>query len=145
MCLNANIGASPVLFFPTVLTFARQDIKAIIFLPHVNMFKYLVFVNQITPTWRMYQFMSSIIPSFIQHRIPKFLLSYNWINKLSKTIWWLDICRLLHRYQLHVSALMAIFRLMDWQQICKQLYFGMRFVYAGGGLGLDGGTRSRVC
>ena len=40
--------------------------------------------------------------------------SYNWINQLSKTtIWWLDICCLLHRYQLHVSALMVIFRLTD--------------------------------
>ena len=39
---------------------------------------------------------------------------YNWINQLSNTtIWWLDICCLLHRYQLHVSALMAIFRLID--------------------------------
>jgi hypothetical protein len=28
---------------------------------------------------------------------------------------------------------------------CKQLYFGMCLVYGGGGLGLDGGTRSRVC
>ena len=37
--------------------------------------------------------------------------NYNWINHLSNTtIWWLDICCLLHRYQLHVSALMAIFR-----------------------------------
>ena len=35
-------------------------------------------------------------------------------NQLSNiTIWWLDICCLLHRYQLHVSALMAIFRLID--------------------------------
>ena len=43
--------------------------------------------------------------------------SYNWINQLSNTtIWWLDICCLLHRYQLHVSALMTIFRLIDWQQ-----------------------------
>ena len=40
--------------------------------------------------------------------------NYNWINQLSNTtIWWLDICCLLHRYQLHVSALMAIFRLID--------------------------------
>ena len=40
--------------------------------------------------------------------------AYNWINQLSNiTIWWLDICCLLHRYQLHVSALMAIFRLID--------------------------------
>ena len=39
---------------------------------------------------------------------------YNWINELSNTtFWWLDICCLLHRYQLHVSALMAIFRLID--------------------------------
>ena len=60
-------------------------------------------------------------------------------------VYLLIICRLLHRYQLHVSALMAIFRLIDWQQTCKQLYFGMRLVYGGWGLGLDGGTRSRVC
>ena len=41
-------------------------------------------------------------------------INYNWINELSNTtIWWLDICCLLHRYQLHVSALMAIFRLID--------------------------------
>ena len=40
-------------------------------------------------------------------------LRYNWINQLlNTTIWWLDICCLLHRYQLHVSALMAIFRLI---------------------------------
>ena len=42
------------------------------------------------------------------------VINYNWINQLSSTtIWWLDICCLLHRYQLHVSALMAIFRLID--------------------------------
>jgi len=41
-------------------------------------------------------------------------MNYNWINQLSNTtIWWLDICCLLHRYELHVSALMAILRLMD--------------------------------
>ena len=39
---------------------------------------------------------------------------YSWINQLSNTtVWWLDICCLLHRYQLHVLALMAIFRLID--------------------------------
>jgi len=44
-------------------------------------------------------------------------INYNWINQLSNTTtWWFDICCLLHRYQLHVSALMAIFRLIDWQQ-----------------------------
>jgi len=37
------------------------------------MYKYLVFVNQITPTWQMCQFMLCTIPSFIQHRIQKFL------------------------------------------------------------------------
>ena len=73
-------------------------------------------------------------------------IKYNWINQLSNTtIWWLDICHLLHRHQLHVSAFMAIFRLIDWQQTCKQLYFGIHFVYGGGVLGLDGGTRSCVC
>ena len=41
-------------------------------------------------------------------------INYNWINQLSNTtIWWLDICCLLYRYQLHVSALMTIFRLID--------------------------------
>ena len=36
-------------------------------------------------------------------------INYNWSNQLSNTtIWWLDICCLLHRYQLHVSTLMAI-------------------------------------
>ena len=73
-------------------------------------------------------------------------INYNWVNQLSNTtIWWLDIYCLLHKYELHVSVLMAIFRLIDWQQTCKQLYFGMRLVYGGGGLGFDGGTRSRVC
>ena len=73
-------------------------------------------------------------------------VNYNWINQLSNTtIWWLDICCLLHRYQLYVSALMVIFRLIDWQKACKQLYFGIRLVYGGGGLGLDGGTRFCVC
>jgi len=75
-----------------------------------------------------------------------FRCDYNWINQLSNTtIWWLDICCLLHRYQLHVLPLMAIFRLIDWQQTCKQLYFGMCRVYGREGLGLDGGTRSHVC
>ena len=45
----------------------------------------------------------------------------------------------------YVSALMAIFRLIDRQQTCKQLYFGMRLEYGGRGLGLDGDTRSHVC
>ena len=70
----------------------------------------------------------------------KFSFDYNWINQLSNTtVWWLDICCLLHRYQLHGSALMAIFRLIDWQQTCKQLYFGMRLVYGGEGVGVGWG------
>ena len=74
-----------------------------------------------------------------------FFINYNWINQLSNTtIWWLEICRLLHKYQPHVSALMVIFWLIDWQQTCKQLYIGMRLVYGGGGLGLDG-VRDLVC
>ena len=61
-------------------------------------------------------------------RLPRCVfINYNWINQLPNTIiWWLDICSLLHKFQLHVSALMVIFRLIDWQQTCKQLYFGMR-------------------
>ena len=47
--------------------------------------------------------------------------------------------------KLHVSALMPIFMFIDGQQTCKQLYFGTRLVYGGGGLGLVGGTKSRVC
>ena len=43
-----------------------------------------------------------------------------------------------HGY-LHVSALMALFRLIDWQQTCKQLYFGMRLVYGGEGVGVGWG------
>jgi hypothetical protein len=73
-------------------------------------------------------------------------INHNWTNQLSNTtVWWLDICCLLHRYQLYVSALMSIFRLIDWQQTCKQLYFDIRLVYGGGGLGLEWGTRSHVC
>jgi len=93
--------------------------------------------------WNCYS-ESSFLCHMVRHPRCVFI-NYNWINQLSNTtIWWLDIC-LLHRYQLHVSALMAIFRLIDRQQTCKQLYFGMRFVYGGGGLGLDGCTRCRVC
>ena len=48
------------------------------------------------------------------HHLHCVFINYNWINQLSNTtIWWLDICCLLHRYELHVSALMAIFRLTD--------------------------------
>jgi len=71
-------------------------------------------------------------------------INYIWLNQLSNTtIWWLDIC-LLPRYQLHVSALMAIFRLMDWQKLNKQLHLAcVCYTVEGRGL-LDGGTRSRV-
>jgi hypothetical protein len=72
-------------------------------------------------------------------------INYNRINQLSNTtIWWLDICCLLHRYQLHVLALIAIFRLIGWQQTCKQLYFGMRLMWVEGGWGWMG-VRDLVC
>ena len=65
---------------------------------------------------------------------------YNWIDQLSNTtIWCLDICCLLHGYQLHISVLIAIYRLRDWQQTCKQLRFGMHLVYGGGGVGVGWG------
>jgi len=52
--------------------------------------------------------------SYMVHHPRCVFINYNWINQLSNTtIWWLDICCLLHRYQLHVSALMAIVRLID--------------------------------
>jgi len=47
-------------------------------------------------------------------------INYNWINQLSNTtIWWSDICCLLDRYQLHISALMAIFKLIDSCRKCN--------------------------
>jgi hypothetical protein len=65
-------------------------------------------VSQITIHLKFSQY---IIIWFV---IPVVFINYNWINQLSNTtVWLLDICCLLHRYQLHVSALMAIFRLID--------------------------------
>ena len=59
----------------------------------------------------------SVSPLYVVRHRRCVFINYNWINQLSNTtIWWLDMCCLLHRYQLHVSALMAIFRLIDWQQ-----------------------------
>jgi len=48
-----------------------------------------------------------IVQFFRMVRHPRCVcINYNWINQLSNTtVWWLDICCLLHRYQLHVSAL----------------------------------------
>ena len=55
-----------------------------------------------------------IICSHMVRHLRCVFINYNWINQLSNTtIWWLDICCLLHTYQLRVSALMAIFRLLD--------------------------------
>ena len=43
-------------------------------------------------------------------------IDYNWINELSNTtIWWLDMCCLLHRYQLHVSGLSKLYKLRQAQ------------------------------
>ena len=52
---------------------------------------------------------------------------------------------LLHSYQLHVSALMAIFRLMNQQKTHKQLHLACVFYTEEWWAGLlDGGTRSCV-
>ena len=45
-----------------------------------------------------------------------------------------DVCCLLHRYQLHVSALMAIFRLNELAEnigsyICMRLIYGVGFIF----------------
>jgi len=104
-------------------------------------------VNFVSPLLVTQNLQSNKQISYHMVRHPRCVfINCNWINQLSNTtIWWLDICCLLHRYQLHVPALMDIFKLIDWQQTCKQLYFGMRLVYGGGGLGLDVGKRYRVC
>ena len=54
-----------------------------------------------------------------------------------------DVCCLLHRYQLHVSAFMAIFRLNEVTKKTWAVIFGMRLIY-GGGVLLDG-VRDLVC
>ena len=75
--------------------------------------------------WSKKSSVSYLLTYMVRHPRCVFI-NYDWINQLlNTTIWWLGICCLLQRYQLHVSALMAIFRLTDWQQTCKQLYFGM--------------------
>ena len=55
-----------------------------------------------------------------------------------------DVCYLLHKYQLHVSALMAIFRLNELTKKHRQLYLACVLYTARGGGLLDGGKRSRV-
>ena len=54
-----------------------------------------------------------------------------------------DVCYLLHKYQLHVSALMAIFRLNELTEKHKQLYFACVLCTVEGGF-IGWGTRSRV-
>ena len=55
-----------------------------------------------------------------------------------------DIC-LLHRYQLHVSALMANLQVAELTKTYKQLYLACVFYSVEGGfLLLDGVTRFRV-
>ena len=53
------------------------------------------------------------------------------------------IC-LLHRYQLHVSALMAIFRLNELTKKKQTVIFGMHLIYGGGGFYWMG-VRDLVC
>ena len=104
----------------------------------VSSFRTLVCASLWTPYWEVHEALSWQADYFPP-------ITYNWINQLSNTtIWWLDISCLLYKYQLHVSALTAIFRLTDWQQTCKQLYFGMRLMYGGGGWGWMG-VRDLVC
>ena len=44
----------------------------------------------------------------------------------------IDVCCLLHRYQLHVSAFMAIFRLNELTKKTWPVIFDMRLIYGGG-------------
>jgi hypothetical protein len=46
-----------------------------------------------------------------------------------------DVCYLLHSYQLHVSALMAIFRFNELTKKTYAVIFGMRLIYRGVGGG----------
>jgi hypothetical protein len=52
-----------------------------------------------------------------------------------------DVCHLLHKYQLHVSTIMAIFRLNELTKTWAVI-FGMRLIYVGGGGG--GNKKSRT-
>ena len=53
-----------------------------------------------------------------------------------------DVCYLLHKYQLHVSAFMAIFRLNKLTKNIGSYIWHASYIWKGGLL--DGGTRSRV-
>ena len=55
-----------------------------------------------------------------------------------------DVCYLLHNYQLHVSALMAIFRLNELTKYMGSYIWHASYIRRRGGGLLDGGTRSRV-
>jgi hypothetical protein len=55
-----------------------------------------------------------------------------------------DVCYLLHKYQLHVSVFMAIFRLNELtKNIGSYIWHAPYIRWRGGGL-LDGGMKSRV-
>jgi pyruvate dehydrogenase complex dehydrogenase (E1) component len=54
-----------------------------------------------------------------------------------------DVCYLLHKYQLHVSALMAIFRFNELTKNFGSYIWHASYIRWRGFL-LDGGTRSRV-
>jgi hypothetical protein len=54
-----------------------------------------------------------------------------------------DVCCLLHRYQLHISALMAIFRLNELTNKHRQLYLACG-LYTVEGVFIGWGTRSRL-
>ena len=54
-----------------------------------------------------------------------------------------DVCYLLHKYQLHVSALMAIFRLNELTKKHRQLYLACVLYMIEGGYWM--GVRDLVC
>ena len=64
---------------------------------------------------------------------PLCLYKLCWYHQLSNTtIWWLDICCLLHRYQLHVSVRMAIFRLNELIKNISSYIWHASYIYGGG-------------
>ena len=73
-------------------------------------------------------------------------LNYNWINQLSNTtIWWLDICHLL----LGSTTCFGSYGHLQVDRLTTKLVSSYTLAcvlcMVEGGLGLDGGTRSRVC
>ena len=96
----------------------HADIKSPVRINHVNItLKWRKFSEGFETQTGLYKSSKSSDCRTVRHPRCVFI-NYNWINQLSNTtVWWLHMDCLLHRYQPHVSALMAIFRLIDWQKI----------------------------